>query len=144
MSDMKDRFFRSVRANLNHLLDNVREFEEQGGLRSLFDPESGAPRDPEQWEEIGTGSDGADNNGSSHSAPSSSQDKTIEEYYANLEVPYGSDLQTVRKAYRKLMREYHPDNFADDPQKEKMATRLSQELSVAYEAIQEYLETGQH
>lgn len=142
---MKERLFRSVRANLNHLLDNVREFEEQGGLRSLFDPESGAPRDPDQWEEIGTGSGSADTNGSSRTAPpSSSQDKTIEEYYANLEVPFGSDLQTVRKAYRQLMREYHPDNFADDPQKEKMATQLSQELSVAYEAIQEYLKTGQH
>ena len=138
MSDMKDRFLRSVRANLNHLLDNVKEFEERGGLRSLFDPETQAPRSPDEWEEIGTGKTG-------QSRPSGSpQDKTIHDYYANLELPYGADLDEVRKAYRRLMREYHPDNFADDPDKEKMATRLSQELSVAYEEIKKYLETGRH
>ncbi len=136
---IKDRLWRNVRANLNHLLDNVREFEERGGLRSLFDPETGAPRDPNQWEEIG-----GDGPNAHREPPSSGGKKTIREYYANLEVPYGSDLKTVRKAYRKLMREYHPDNFTDDPNKERMATELAQELSVAYESIKEYLDSGHH
>lgn len=141
MSNLKERFLRNVRANLNHLLDNVKEFEQRGGLRSLFDPDSGAPRDPDEWEEIGTGAEA----GGGPGQPAGSEgEKTIREYYANLEVPYGSDLETVRKAYRRLMREYHPDNFADDPDKQKMATRLAQELSVAYEKIEEYLESGRH
>lgn len=135
---IKDRLLRNVRANLNHLLDNVREFEDRGGFRSLFDPETGAPRDPDGWEEIGGGS------GQHRPPPASGDRKTIRDYYANLEVPFGADLKTVRKSYRRLMREYHPDNFADDPEKEKMATRLSQELSVAYEEIKQYLETGRH
>lgn len=140
MSSIKDRLWRNVRANLNHLLDNVKEFEERGGFRSLFDPDTGAPRDPDEWEEIGGGS----KQQHTHPPHSSGDNKTIREYYANLEVPYGSDLETVREAYHRLMREYHPDNFGDDPEKEKMATRLSQELSVAYQKVKEYLETGRH
>ena len=140
MDDMKDKLLRSVRANLNHLLDNVREFEERGGIRSLFNPDV-APPQQEGFEEIG-----GDSPRGRHSPPPSSGDepKNIRDYYANLEVPFGSDLKTVRKAYRRLMRKYHPDNFADDPEQEAMATRLSQELSVAYEAIKSYLETGRY
>ena len=138
MSDMKDRLMRSVRANLNHLLDNVKDFEERGGIRSIFEPEPG-PRDGEGFEKIG-----GDPRGHAPPGDPSSDDKTIHDYYANLEVPYGSDLTTVRQSYRRLMRKYHPDNFADDPEKEAMATRLSQELSVAYRQIQSYLESGRH
>ena len=138
MSNFKDRILRNVRANLNHLLDNVREFEEQGGFRSLFDPDTGAPKDPDGWEEIGGDA------GGQHQSRASSGEKTIRDYYANLEVQFGADLETVRKSYRRLMREYHPDNFADDPEKEKMATQLAQELSVAYEEIKSYLKSGKH
>ncbi len=139
---MKDRLMRSVRANLNHLLDNVREFEDRGGFRSILEPSS-APRDTDGFEEIGSGPGGQRR---SHTRPPSSDDgnKTIHDYYANLEIPYDSDMETTRKAYRRLMRKYHPDNFADDPEQEAMATRLSQELSVAYEAIKSYLETGRY
>lgn len=129
---MKDRLLRSVRANLNHLLDNVRDFEERGGIRSFFDE---GPTD-EGWEEIGRKGE--------PSPPPRTENKTIRDYYANLEVPFDSDLKTTRNAYRRLMRKYHPDNFANDPEKETQATRLAQELSVAYEAIKVYLKTGRH
>ncbi len=136
--DLKERLKRSVRANLNHLLDNVREFEERGGFRSLLDPEP--PRgDGREFEPIG-------GDGRRRRRPPESDDgeKTIRDYYANLEVPYGSDLETVKKGYRRLMRQYHPDNFANDSEKEKMATELTQELSVAYQQVKEYLESGRH
>ncbi len=141
MSDMKDRLLRSMRANLNHLLDNVRDFEDRGGFRSILDPHEPPPK-TDGFEEIGAGSGSA----GTHTPPprSSGETKTIHDYYANLEVPYGSDLKTVRKSYRRLMRKYHPDNFADDPEQEAMATHLAQELSVAYEAVKSYLETGRH
>ncbi len=138
MDDLKDRLKRSVRANLNHLLDNVREFEEKGGFRSLLDPE-GKPRQGEGFERIG-----GDGRRRRKEPNQGSDQKTIRDYYANLEVPYDSDMETVRKAYRRLMRRYHPDNYADDSDKEAMATRLSQELSVAYREIEQYLESGRH
>ena len=138
MSELKERLLRSVRANLNHLLDNVQRFEERGGFRSIFDDQGQAQG---EWEEIGRGRDPYE-----HSPPPAMRGsrKTIEDYYANLEVPFGSDLDTVKAAYRRLMRKYHPDNFASDAEKEATATRLSQELSVAYQAIQEYLRTGRY
>lgn len=139
MSDFKDRIFRNMRANLNHLLDKVGEFEERGGVRAVFDGTYDRPGD-DGWEEIG-------GQGARHSPPPARRaegQKTIYDYYANLEVPFGSDLETVRAAYRQLMRKYHPDRYARDPEKEAMATQLSQELSVAYQKIQSYLETGRY
>ncbi len=139
MSDIKHRLMRSVRANLNHLLDNIKEFEERGGVRSIFEAHDRQFTD-EGWEEIG-----GDRGRTHHPPPPASEPgKTIQDYYANMEVPFGSDLPTVRRAYHRLMRKYHPDNYVNDPEKEAMATRLSQELSVAYQAIQKYLETGRH
>ena len=143
MSDFKDRLMRNVRANLNHLLDNVREFEERGGLRSVLDPYA-APHPAEKgFEDIGT------TGGPGRHAPPPPREpkgnqKSIRDYYANLEVPFDSDLATVREAYRRLMRKYHPDNFTDDPEQEKIATQLSQELSLAYRAVTSYLKTGRY
>lgn len=138
MSELKDRLLRSVRANLNHLLDNVQRFEDRGGFRSIF--EDGGESQAE-WEEIGRGGDPYEGR---HRPPSGPSRKTIEDYYANLEVPFGSDLETVKASYRRLMRKYHPDRYANDAEKEATATRLSQELSLAYQAVQEYLRTGRY
>lgn len=38
-----------------------------------------------------------------------SVDRSAAECYAELEVPYGADLQVVRAAWRRLVREHHPD-----------------------------------
>lgn len=59
-------------------------------------------------------------------------DQRLARLYAQLEAPYGSDLQTVRKAYRKMMRKYHPDMHSRNPEKQHMATDLSQRLTMAY------------
>ena len=132
MSDFKDRFFRAVRANLNDALDRIKSFEERGGFESIFESISEG-----EWEELGGGRNAA--GGGTRSA---SSEKTIREYYANLEVPYGSDLKTVKASYRRLMRQYHPDRYADDSEMEELATELSQELTRAYHAIKNYLERG--
>ncbi len=54
------------------------------------------------------------------------------EYYSNLEVPYGSDLKTVRAAYRKLLRKYHPDLHQADEEKRKIAQQITTQLNDAY------------
>ncbi|RMH86233.1 MAG: hypothetical protein D6681_15885, partial [Calditrichaeota bacterium] len=58
-------------------------------------------------------------------------DPRLAEYYANLEVPYGSDLPTVRRAWRNLLRRYHPDRFPDDPQRQALANELIKQLNHA-------------
>lgn len=124
----KDRFNRAMRANLNELLDRVAEFEQSGGLKNVVGP---------LVEELGF-------DPGAMSPPPPRGEKTIREYYANLEVPYGSDLETVKESYRRLMRKYHPDKHSKDSDTEALATELTQELTRAYRAIESYLKTGRY
>ncbi|MFB6350478.1 MAG: DnaJ family molecular chaperone [Bradymonadaceae bacterium] len=136
MGEIKDRFMRMVRANLNDMLDRVAEFEDQGGFKTVLDdvlegrrPDIGAPPsdeevDPKDWE-----------------PPRSEDEKTIHDYYANLEVPYGADKQTVKESYRRLMKKYHPDRFSESPEMQKLATKLSQELTRAYREVLDHIDS---
>ena len=67
-------------------------------------------------------------------------DSLLAKYYANLEIPYGSDLETATAAWKRLMKKYHPDRHSSDPQKQKVANELVQELNRAYDYIKNYLE----
>jgi DnaJ-domain-containing protein 1 len=129
MSSLKDRLLRNVRANLNELLDHVREFEDSGGFQQFVETVREAREEYAEGSKPGeTGSD----------------DKTIREYYANLEVDFGADMDTVKESYHRLMEKYHPDRFADDPEMQKKATELSQELTRAYEAVKRFKEKGRY
>lgn len=55
------------------------------------------------------------------------------EYYANLELPYGADFNEIKKAYRKLLKKYHPDKFHNDERKLKIAQEVVKKLNTAYE-----------
>lgn len=67
------------------------------------------------------------------------QDPQIAQYYANLEVPYGSDLETVRRAWKQLLRQYHPDLHSGDPKKQEIANKLVQGLNHAYKELEKRL-----
>ena len=56
-------------------------------------------------------------------------------YFEILEVPPGSDFRTVKAAWRRKMRENHPDRFAHDPVAEVEAQRRSQEINRAYREL---------
>ncbi|MEM1349974.1 MAG: DnaJ domain-containing protein [Myxococcota bacterium] len=123
---MKDKVFRGVRANLNELLDRIRELD--------LEVEEGAPG----FEYIGRGAPG-------HVVkPRPESEKTLRDYYANLEVEYGADMDTVKASYRRLMRKYHPDKYSSEPRMEELSTELTQELTRAYRAIESYWESGRY
>ena len=63
-------------------------------------------------------------------------DPELAGYYANLEVPYGADLETVRRARNRLMQKYHPDLHSGDPEKQRIATELVKGLNLAYEKLE--------
>ncbi len=65
------------------------------------------------------------------------KNKELAECYAMLEIPFGSDKQTARKALRSLLKKYHPDRHAHSSEKQKMATTISMELTRAYQIIEE-------
>lgn len=60
--------------------------------------------------------------------------------YANLELPFRSDLETVKKQYKTLLRKYHPDQFAQDPEKYRYATEVTKKLNESFHRIKEYHE----
>jgi DnaJ-domain-containing protein 1 len=65
--------------------------------------------------------------------------RTLAQYYAQLEVPVGASLAEVKSSFRRLMRRYHPDRFADNPEKAKLATELTQKLTQAYRELEAVL-----
>ena len=70
-----------------------------------------------------------------------SVDPELADLYSNLEAPYGSNLATVRKAWKRLLRKYHPDLHSKDPEKRKIADELALRLNGAYERLQKRLES---
>ena len=56
-------------------------------------------------------------------------------YYANLEIPVGSDRKTIKTAWKKQLKKYHPDLHGLDPQKKKIAEELTRQLNEAYSIL---------
>ena len=67
--------------------------------------------------------------GERSSSPSLAQD------YANLELKLGASFENVRSSYKRLLKKYHPDRFANDPEKQKLATEITQKLNQSYQSI---------
>lgn len=65
-------------------------------------------------------------------------DPQLATYFANLEIPYGSDLETAKKAWKSLVKKYHPDLHSSDPRKQKTANELVQGINKAYEEIRKH------
>ena len=63
------------------------------------------------------------------------QDPSLAVYYANLEIPYGSDISTAKKAWKNMMKQYHPDLHSSDPKQRKVANELCAELTRAYQEL---------
>ena len=59
--------------------------------------------------------------------------------YAALEVPAGSNFETVRHAYRNMMRKYHPDLHTATPEKQKAANEITQKLTDSYKLLEKKL-----
>ncbi len=71
--------------------------------------------------------------------PTPGQDPELAGYYANLEAPYGADLETVRKAWKRLAQQYHPDKHAANPEAQRAATELFKAINLAYEKLEKHL-----
>ncbi|MGR3218404.1 MAG: J domain-containing protein [Candidatus Anammoxibacter sp.] len=63
-------------------------------------------------------------------------DDRLARYYANLEVPYGADIATVKKSWKRLLKKCHPDLHTNDPTKNKIANDLTGKLNEAYREVE--------
>jgi DnaJ-domain-containing protein 1 len=122
--------------------------EGRGPGRGSRDP---GYRDPDlraAWEELedymrggsggSSGRPGATGPGASggrHARPEPPVDESLRKDFANLEVPFGSDIDTVRKSYKALVLRYHPDKFAGDPEKQRVALEITKKINQSFERI---------
>lgn len=63
------------------------------------------------------------------------RDRSIAKCYALLELPQGAPLGDVEGAYRRLLRQYHPDRFVGDSERHASAIALVTSLTDAYLAL---------
>jgi len=59
----------------------------------------------------------------------------LAKYYANLEIPVGSDRETIKTAWKAQMKKYHPDLHGSDPKKKQIAEELTRQLNEAYRIL---------
>lgn len=71
-----------------------------------------------------------------------SRDEDLRQDYANLEVPFGSDIEVVKRAYKTMIMRYHPDKHAGDPEKLRVATEITKKVNESFERIRTRLESG--
>lgn len=62
-------------------------------------------------------------------------DAQVAEWYRTLNLAPGADMAEVKAAYRRLMRKYHPDVHAANPQKQKAANELATRVTTAYDGL---------
>ncbi len=62
--------------------------------------------------------------------------------YEVLGVPENASDEEIKKAYRKLAKQYHPDNYTDNPLKD-LADEKMKEINDAYDTIQKMRAGGQ-
>lgn len=60
------------------------------------------------------------------------QQQEEKQYYAVFELPQGASFEEVKASYKRLIKQYHPDRFHNDPEKHKAAIEISQKLNIAY------------
>lgn len=58
-------------------------------------------------------------------------DAVERQYRANLEVDAEAGLKDIRRAYKTLIRKYHPDLFHTEPEKRKVALEITTQLNEA-------------
>ena len=64
----------------------------------------------------------------------------LERWYRTLELEPGAPLEEIRRAYRTLVKRYHPDRYANDPAKYAAANEVVQRVTAAYDGLRAHLE----
>lgn len=112
---------------LDKYLEEVEEkYEKEGKFKFESDYDPRAHQDP--FEKYRNQQDQQQHQSSSTTNQMSKED----EYYAALELKKGASFEEIKKAYRSLMKKYHPDLFENDQEKKEMAMEVSRQVNEAY------------
>ncbi len=67
--------------------------------------------------------------------PEPAVDPSLVRWYVRLDLSPGADLAAVKTAYRSQVLRFHPDRFADEPDKQRDAETVVRALTEAYDAL---------
>jgi DnaJ-domain-containing protein 1 len=152
--DLLDRIASLLRAFLGDALSSGRPGEAGQAARPSRGSSS-RPADPDlaaAWDELNDylgadreGTGGKDTAGSGRRDGSGTRGsrippETLRTDYANLEVPFGADIETVRRSYKRLMLRYHPDRHSGNPEKLRVATEITKKVNQSFERIRSFQE----
>jgi hypothetical protein len=84
------------------------------------------------------GRSGSGRSGSTEYSPP--PDESLRQDYANLEVPFGANIDVVLSSYKRLMLKYHPDRFAGDQEKQKLALEIAKKINQSFQRIRDHQE----
>ena len=93
---------------------------------------SSASSGPSSASSAGTGSARAPRPGSTEAQ--------LADWYRVLDLSPGADMAQIKTSYRQMMRKYHPDMHAGNPQKQKAATELSMRVTSAYNGLVSHID----
>jgi hypothetical protein len=62
--------------------------------------------------------------------------------YKTLGLPFGASFAEVKTAYKRLLKEHHPDKHGSSPESQKNATETSTRINDAYRIIETWRDTG--
>lgn len=74
----------------------------------------------------------------SHTGPSA---RLIADY-KTLGLAFGAPLSDVKTAYKRLLKQHHPDRHADNTEAQKKATEQAARLNEAYDHIERWVQKG--
>ena len=118
--------------------------DREDGTRRPGASAAGGFRDPdlkEAWEELddyirtGTNKTSDSTRQRASSREKRPPDPGLRQDYANLEVPFGADIETVKKSYKSLMMKYHPDKYAGNVEQQKVALEIAKKINESFERI---------
>jgi hypothetical protein len=61
--------------------------------------------------------------------------------YRHLEIPPGSSWQEVRRAYKRLVKKWHPDHFHNDAKTQSIAAEKIKEINCAFDLLSQHYHT---
>ena len=67
--------------------------------------------------------------------PARAPDESLRQDYANLEVPFGADMETVRKSYKRLVLAYHPDRHSGNTEQQRIALEITKKINSSFERL---------
>lgn len=62
--------------------------------------------------------------------------------YGNLELPFGAPFDAVRKAYKTMLIEYHPDKHSGSQDRQRIANEITKKINYSFQRIKRYHDTG--